>query len=191
MRDEKKHFHEIDVNMIKNKIVIIDIDGTLVCPSGSDPSDAVHEKVRELEGHNTVYAFSNNFNGTRSRAVADKLGLAYIESPFRKPNPKIINYIKKGEQKLVMIGDKYLTDHLFAHFAKGEFIHVDHITETICGKHLGCYSASPANGTVNKSSFFWVQLCHPVFDLSEGDKLGSWYMRLFIFFRLADIKDSH
>jgi len=127
-KEERKYFHEIDANAIKNTIVIIDIDGTVVCSSRSDASDEVRHTVRALEENNTVYAFSNNFNGTRSRAVAKDLGLPYIESPYRKPNPKIINYIKKNKEQLVMIGDKYLTDYLFARFAGGTCIHVRRYT---------------------------------------------------------------
>lgn len=123
-KEERKYFHEIDADAIKDTIVIIDIDGTVVCSSRSDASDDVHRKVRVLEANNTVYAFSNNFNGTRSRAVAKDLGISYIESPYHKPNPKIIDYIKKDKRELVMIGDKYLTDQLFARFTGGRFIHV-------------------------------------------------------------------
>lgn len=146
MKEEKKYFHEIDAAEISDSIVIIDIDGTVVCSSRSDASDAVRKVVYALKEKNTVYAFSNNFNGKRSRAVAKDLDIPYIASPYRKPNPKIIDYIKKDKQELVMIGDKYLTDHLFARFAAGRFIHVRRYT---CkSDHLASRAACLLDDTV-------------------------------------------
>lgn len=119
---EIKFFHQITTDTINHSVVILDIDGTLTCSSMCDIDDNVVRVIRNLQKTNTVYIFSNNYNGARSRDIAQKLQLPYIEAPHKKPNKKILDYIDAGTSPVIAIGDKYLTDGLFAHF-----IHAHHI----------------------------------------------------------------
>lgn len=117
-------FHQITTEMIIRSVVILDIDGTLTCSSRCDIDDKVLYVIRELQKKNTVYIFSNNYNGTRSRNIAHDLNLPYIEAPHKKPNKKILDYIDTGTSPVIAIGDKYLTDGLFAHFIGAHYIRV-------------------------------------------------------------------
>lgn len=121
---ENKYFHEIDTEAITDAVVILDVDSTLVCSSQREISEAVRDMVRALQEKNTVYIFSNNFDKSRGPAIAKSLNVPYINAPHRKPNKKILNYIKEIDQEIVVIGDKYLTDELFARFSGGTFIRV-------------------------------------------------------------------
>jgi predicted HAD superfamily phosphohydrolase YqeG len=117
-------FHDISIDTIKDSVVILDIDGTLTCSSSTSVSDAVRQKISVLQRSNAVYLFSNNYNGVRSRMIARDLNVPYIESPHKKPNKKILNYITQGTCPVIAIGDKFLTDGLFAHFSRVEHIRV-------------------------------------------------------------------
>lgn len=121
---EEKFFHEIATDPIYDSIVILDIDGTLTCSSSCDIEQRVLNVVHKLREKNIVYIFSNNYNGKRSRDIAAQLELPYIESPHKKPNKRVLNYIKERGVPVIAIGDKYLTDELFAQFTQAEHIRV-------------------------------------------------------------------
>jgi predicted HAD superfamily phosphohydrolase YqeG len=116
MKIEQKNifFHELNIDEISGMTVILDIDGTLTCSSQKNVSQRVIKIIRLLEQKNAVYAFSNNYNGHRSREIAKNINVPYIESPHKKPNKKVLNYIDGEVYDVVAIGDKYLTDGLFA-----------------------------------------------------------------------------
>ncbi|PID51925.1 MAG: hypothetical protein CR972_04440 [Candidatus Moraniibacteriota bacterium] len=121
---QEKFFHQIVTKDIFDSVVILDIDGTVTCSSQTEICPEVVAVIRKLQERNAVYIFSNNYNGKRSRIIAKKLQLPYIEAPHKKPNKKILNYIDTGTCTVVAIGDKYLTDGLFAQFAKTKHIRV-------------------------------------------------------------------
>ncbi len=116
-------FHELDVSGIRDVIVILDIDGTLVCSSKKEINKNVIRIIEKLQKQNIVYIFSNNYNGKRSRKIAANLNLPYIESPHKKPSRKILKYIDVT-CPIVAIGDKYLTDGLFAQFIGAKHIYI-------------------------------------------------------------------
>ncbi len=123
IKDENVFFHELDTHDIVDTTVILDIDGTLTCSSKKQIKEKVIKVVRELEKKNIVYIFSNNYNGNRSREIAASINIPYIEAPHKKPNKKILKYIDET-CPVIAIGDKYLTDGLFAQFAKAQHIRV-------------------------------------------------------------------
>lgn len=116
-------FHELNTDNILGTTVILDIDGTLTCSSKRSIDKNVIRVIRKLQEENVVYVFSNNYNGKRSREIAKSLDLPYIESPYKKPNKKILQYIDEM-CPIVAIGDKYLTDGLFAQFTGARHIRV-------------------------------------------------------------------
>lgn len=121
---EAQFFHELSVESFSDTVIIIDIDGTLACSSSLNVDARACAVIRQLQERNTVYAFSNNYNGSRSREIAEMLQLPYIEAPHKKPNKKILRYIDIGTSPVIAIGDKFLTDGLFAYFIKAEYIRV-------------------------------------------------------------------
>lgn len=125
MRIEEQNifFHELDASCIFNTTVILDIDGTLTCSSKKKIDENVIGVIRKLQEKNVVYVFSNNYDRKRSREIAMSLNLPYIESPHKKPSKKILKYIDET-CPVVAIGDKYLTDGLFAQFAGAKHIRV-------------------------------------------------------------------
>ncbi len=123
IRDENVFFHELDTRDIVDAIVILDIDGTLTCSSKKQIKKEVIKVVRELEKRNEVYIFSNNYDCKKSREIAESINIPYIEAPHKKPNKKILKYINET-CPVITIGDKYLTDGLFAKFAKARHIRV-------------------------------------------------------------------
>jgi predicted HAD superfamily phosphohydrolase YqeG len=117
-------FHDLETSDINNSTIILDIDGTLTCSSKMKIEQRVIDKIRELQKTNFVYVFSNNYNGKRSREIAKSINLPYIESPYKKPNKKVLHYIENEICDVIAIGDKYLTDGLFAQFINAQHIRV-------------------------------------------------------------------
>lgn len=121
---EENFFHQIATDSIYDSVVILDIDGTLTCSSKIEIATEVVSVIRKLQKRNAVYVFSNNYNGERSRKIATQLELPYIEAPHKKPNKRILDYIDTGTCPVVAVGDKYLTDGLFAQFTRAKHVRV-------------------------------------------------------------------
>ncbi|MFZ2038567.1 MAG: hypothetical protein WAV11_01340 [Minisyncoccia bacterium] len=121
----KKYFHEIDISSLKNKTIIIDIDGTLVADSEEEIMKENIEKINELAKYNKLFLCSNNNLHSRNISLSKKLNIEFINSPYKKPNKKVIDSIERIYLSgLVVIGDKYLTDGLFAGRIGAVFIKV-------------------------------------------------------------------
>jgi len=123
IEDKSIFFHELDTDSIVDSVVILDIDGTLTCSSQRVVRQEVITVIRALQQRNTVYAFSNNYDGKKSREIAKSIDVPYIDAPHKKPNKKILKYIDET-CPAVAIGDKYLTDGLFAQFIGAHHIRV-------------------------------------------------------------------
>ena len=124
IEEKDVYFHELDTSKIVDATVILDIDGTITCSSHTKIDEKVRQKIRCLEERNSVYVFSNNHNKERSRKIAHDLKLPYIASPHKKPNKKVLSFIEGYTCPVVVIGDKYLTDTLFAQFIDARHIRV-------------------------------------------------------------------
>lgn len=126
MTSDKKYFFDCDLSKIKESIVILDIDGTL----GAHNTKTVSEKNRAqitllLANKNRVYLLSNNSNKIRGKKLAQELGVQWIDTPHRKPSVNVLQTIpRSGAEKIVVIGDKILTDGLFAKRTGATFIHI-------------------------------------------------------------------
>ncbi|MEA3449963.1 MAG: HAD hydrolase-like protein [Patescibacteria group bacterium] len=121
----RKYFWEIDTDKYKNYNIIIDIDGTLCAEGESLIGEREKRAVNLLKKNNLIYIFSNNPDKIRSRDIADQVECKYLEAPHKKPCKKIINYLPKSNQPILIIGDKFLTDIIFARRIKADYILVE------------------------------------------------------------------
>lgn len=110
-----QYFENLDISGLKDALIFLDIDGTLVADNESQPSEHVLKKIKELEKIAVVWLCSNSLNGTRNATVKKLSGLPMIKG-YRKPNKKILTLVDQKDLKrgIVVIGDKVLTDGLFA-----------------------------------------------------------------------------
>jgi len=123
------YFSEIDTETLVNNIIILDIDGTIVADGSDNVSSEVKTKLEKLVNTNSVFLLSNKKNHERNKKIADMVGAKYIETDIRKPSYKIIKLIENfNSQKVVVVGDKFLTDGLFSKNIKASFIKINHLT---------------------------------------------------------------
>lgn len=118
------HFFSTD---IRNRAVILDIDGTLVPAGGREVPEDIAAGVESLKAHNDVFLLSNKNLPRRNAQVAQALGVPLVQSAFRKPDPRALRGLPL-KHPLMVLGDKFLTDGLLAAFAGGEFVRVRRIT---------------------------------------------------------------
>ena len=125
----KNYFKDLDFSGWSGKTIILDIDGTITTDGSSEIESAVLNKVQELGKNNSVFLFSNKHLINRNNEVAKKLNIPLLKSSFKKPNKKVINNIPENlKNNLVVMGDKILTDGLFAKNIKAEFVKVKRLT---------------------------------------------------------------
>ncbi|MDP2624836.1 MAG: HAD-IIIA family hydrolase [Candidatus Peregrinibacteria bacterium] len=123
-----KFFFDLGVEDLKNKLIILDIDGTLTHDRLAKLEDKTVAKVQELKKHNEIYLCSNRNNHDRNKQVAKEVGVEYLHTNIRKPRKGIMALVPNHEGKdLLVIGDKFLTDGLFARRIGGKFIKVKRI----------------------------------------------------------------
>jgi len=116
-------FFEDTLFNLRNRIIFVDIDGTLLPDSESVLDARVRESIYLLKKHNEVYLCTNSRNHIRNRKIEDQLDLKIINLQHKKPSKKIISSISPSNKKnFTVIGDKYLTDGLFAKNIGAEFI---------------------------------------------------------------------
>jgi len=122
-------FQEINIGEINDYIVFLDIDGTIINDDEHKVSEENLQVINELKKYNQVYLCSNSRNRERNIKVGELANAEYIDTNLRKPSKKILDLIDHTPfTKRLVIGDKFLTDGLFAKNIKAEFIKVKRIT---------------------------------------------------------------
>lgn len=120
---KKKYFEDLDIDF-KDKIVFLDIDGTLAPDSHTNFSPAVLGQIKKIGANNTLYLCTNSRNRERNSLVEKILGVPTIASPYRKPNYRILEAVDTTRKNFTVIGDKFITDFLFAKNIGADFIKV-------------------------------------------------------------------
>lgn len=118
-----KSFIEIDERKLQGAILLIDIDGTITHEGNLSIDPPALQKLRSLKAHCDVYLCSNG-SVERTRALANDTGVSYIESVHRKPSRRVVEKIDKADKRVVVIGDKAMTDGLLAVNIGAEFLQV-------------------------------------------------------------------
>lgn len=119
-------FLEINAEEVAGKILLVDIDGTLTYDHGLEIDEAVREKLKDLAKVAEIYLCSNGpIERTRALAVAE--GVRCIDSLHRKPNKKLMEHVERGDKEVIVIGDKALTDGVFAKNICAHFLPVKHL----------------------------------------------------------------
>ncbi|MBI3571960.1 UbiA family prenyltransferase [Candidatus Kaiserbacteria bacterium] len=119
-------FREIDFESLRGKVILLDLDGTLV-PDGEAvllPQEA--HALAELSSRAQVYLVSNK-GLTREPELVVRYGIKAIASPHKKPSARILDDVLLPDAPRVVIGDKVVTDGWFAKQIGATFIHVERL----------------------------------------------------------------
>jgi len=116
-------FLELEESDYKNALILIDVDGTVVSDRGDLLSPEAREKLRSFASCSEVFLCSNALP-ERTRSFADECGIQCVTTEHRKPSRQVAEDIDIGDRNLIVIGDKALTDGLFASNIGAEFVMV-------------------------------------------------------------------
>lgn len=125
MEIPNSYFEEINFNL-ENRIIFLDVDGTLVPDKGLNFDSLVLRQLEKLKQKNRVFLCTNSNDKIRNNKIEALLGLHIVTHGHKKPSSKIMAglNLKSPPEELLVIGDKFLTDWLFAKNIGGEFIKV-------------------------------------------------------------------
>ncbi|MDP2696270.1 MAG: hypothetical protein Q8O87_03435 [bacterium] len=143
-------FSKLDFGGVKNAIILLDIDGTLVPDGGDVPVKEIVEKCHELVEHNKVYLLSNKKNHDRNEAIAGLLHATYINTPRKKPSRKVLGSLDMQGKSLIVVGDKFLTDGILAKRIGARFIKAKRIVDV-------------RDGYINKTMYALDDLIYQLF----------------------------
>jgi len=122
-------FKKINTHKIKNYLILLDIDGTIAKDDTLEISNENIVIINKLKQNNKIYLCSNSLNHKRNQSIANHIGITYLNTNIKKPNKKILNLIDHSSfSNRLVIGDKFLTDGLFAKNIKADFIKIHRIT---------------------------------------------------------------
>ncbi|MCA9356609.1 hypothetical protein H6784_04575 [Candidatus Nomurabacteria bacterium] len=130
MKSSQSYFKDCDFSSIKNSLVILDIDGTIVPHNGTEVLPDELNQINFLkENNNRIVIVSNNVDQRRNESIAQALDVECIETGYRKPDVRAIGKLvaQYSSQSLFVIGDKMLTDGLFAKKLGGVFWGVENL----------------------------------------------------------------
>lgn len=123
-----KYFYNIDTSTIKDRTIIIDVDGTLVADGEEIVSNNILRTIKGLSKDNQLFLCSNKNLPLRNKSISIQLNIPILNTPFKKPNRKIIYSINNYQLKnFLVIGDKYTKDETFAKNINADFIKVKRI----------------------------------------------------------------
>ena len=130
-------FHSLEIDHLKGYLIFLDIDGTLIHDSKHELDEEVIKKINILKKNNEVYLCSNSSDYSRNRKVSELSGLPYLETTLRKPSKKMLHLVDEaGGKKRLVIGDKLLTDGLFALNIGAKFMKVKRMTSTQDSRYI-------------------------------------------------------
>jgi 4-hydroxybenzoate polyprenyltransferase/predicted HAD superfamily phosphohydrolase YqeG len=109
---------------IKDAVIFLDVDGTLVPDGQGELPQAVIDQLRGLSKSNDVYLCSNGSHG-HANDFAQRVDARSLAC--RKPFSGPMRYVAPEAKRRLVVGDKYLTDGLLAHSLKAEFIKIAHL----------------------------------------------------------------
>lgn len=104
------------------KLLVCDIDNTLVPHDVADPDEAVFAFVEKMKEHGIGMALVSNNVEERVKVFAKPLGIPYYpfaKKPFQKQYRHILKDFDLTSDEVAVIGDQLLTDMLggnLAHF---------------------------------------------------------------------------
>jgi predicted HAD superfamily phosphohydrolase YqeG len=126
MRSMKSdYFWDLDADAIRQKCILLDIDGTIAYAGGSHIHPGVHDMITKLKEHNEIVLFSNGTDKKRNYSVAEKLGIPYARSSWRKPMPQVLEAVPNPQKlPMLIVGDLFITDGLLAVFTGARYIRV-------------------------------------------------------------------
>ena len=123
-----KYFIEMDCQDLAGYLILLDVDGTVMEDGGVELAPGVIKKIDKLKQKNKIYFCSNKNVCKRLEKITVEAGVGCVESPYKKPSSGILKFIDNGENlPLLVIGDKFLTDGLFAKNIGARFIKVRRI----------------------------------------------------------------
>src|SRR3989338_8059394 len=120
------YFEELNKELFSGYTVIVDIDGTLVPDGERTLAQETHGAFSSLQQNATPYLASNRDELGRNQAFALALRVPLLHESLKKPSPALIWHTKKhlGGEDVAVIGDKYLTDGIFALLLGAQFVRV-------------------------------------------------------------------
>jgi len=117
----KYSWDDIEKRNFKNYTILLDIDGVLLSEAENKIAPEIIKRIDKLKQDNDVLIVSNTIFKKRCIYVSLELKIQLVSSPYKKPSAKILPFIKRDKSKpLIMIGDKFLTDGIFAKRIKAE-----------------------------------------------------------------------
>lgn len=128
-----KFFRDLHIEMFRDTVVILDIDGTIYYDNDYTVLIPEQEKINALKSVAKKVILLSNGEHARTSKLSERHGVFYHNSIYKKPHTCIIRDIKKQfeceKDEIVVIGDKFMTDGLLAFQTGVRFIHVQSLQQ--------------------------------------------------------------
>lgn len=113
---------------IKNSLILLDIDGTLVSDGDFYIENDIENIVSEIKKNNQVFLCSNG-DILRNKKISDILNIPLTNPLYKKPSIKCLEDLPNISNKIV-VGDKYIVDGIFSVQIGARFLKVKRIVNS-------------------------------------------------------------
>jgi len=123
MNIQKHSWEDIHSLQLTDTTILLDIDGVLMAHGENVIATEIINHIEHLKKSNDIFIVSNTLHKDRCTHIASASHITCVDSPYKKPSKGILNYIEYDHNKpFVVIGDKVITDGLFAWRIGASFI---------------------------------------------------------------------
>lgn len=126
-------FEDLDTAEFAGAALIVDVDGTITHDGGATVSAERAAALQRLAAVAASVTLVSNGSRERTRMIAEAHGVDFLDTPHRKPGRRALETFAGAGSPLFVLGDKALTDGLFAANVGARFVpiaRVRHDTDT-------------------------------------------------------------
>lgn len=115
------YFENLEVDF-SGKTVFLDIDGTLLPDTESRVEQVVLQQIEKIKRNNFLFFCTNHPDVKRNGDIESTSGVLIANRQYKKPNKKILEEVSARNANFLVIGDKFITDGIFAKNIGADFI---------------------------------------------------------------------
>jgi 4-hydroxybenzoate polyprenyltransferase/predicted HAD superfamily phosphohydrolase YqeG len=168
-------FEDLDSERFLGAALIVDVDGTLTHDAGDAVAPERAAALERLRASAASVTLVSNGSRERTRLLAEAHGVDFLDTRHRKPSRRVLETFSAAGSPVYMLGDKVLTDGLFAANIGARFVPVSRI------RHENDMRATRATYLLDDLTRPVMRLLMPVLPAVTLMRPTQWIKNLLVF----------
>lgn len=164
-----KYFRELNLEILRDKVVVLDIDGTICYDKHHTIEEKEQIQLDKLKDVSQNIFLVSNGDKTRTQELAQLHEIMSHISEYQKPHRKVLHafpHVDKND--IVVVGDKFVTDGLLAIQTGVPFLHVKSLVRE-------------SEGVWNRFVFWTDDMVGTCYELLRACRPKQWIKNVLVF----------